>query len=158
MTPEKQQIKSSMQFLGRIHEVYVEALKEHFDVTKNRFLSIYWDDKKCNELIVADNEIYLKEGQFEDYLAKPELLKYFCNYETAYYQLVYEISKKVVQAIDLILDKNQDINDIFVSGGFINNEVFIKYISLLKQGVRIKVSNTKNESAYGAALMIKDYL
>ena len=158
MTPEKQQIKSSMQFLGRIHEVYVEALKEHFDVTKNRFLSIYWDDKKCNELIVADNEIYLKEGQFEDYLAKPELLKYFCNYETAYYQLVYEISKKVVQAIDLILDKNQEINDIFVSGGFINNEVFIKYISLLKQGVRIKVSNTKNESAYGAALMIKDYL
>jgi len=158
MTPEKQQIKSSMQFLGRIHEVYVEALKEHFKVSKNRFLSIYWDDKKCNEIIAADNEIYLKEGQFEDYIAKKELLKYFCNYETAYYQLVYEISKKVVQGIDLILDKNQEINDIFVSGGFINNEVFIKYISLLKQRIRIKLSNTKNESAYGAALMIKDYL
>ena len=68
------------------------------------------------------------------------------------------MAKKVVQGIDLILDEDSTITDIFISGGFIKNEVLIKYLSLLKKNIRIKLSNTQNESAYGAALMMKSYL
>ena len=61
-------------------------------------------------------------------------------------------------SIELILDENTKLTDVFISGGFINNEVFIKYLSLMQKNVRIKLSNIQNESAYGAALLMKDYL
>ncbi|NRR90124.1 carbohydrate kinase [Winogradskyella undariae] len=40
MTPEKQQVKSSMQFLGRIHEVYIKALSEYFKVDINTHMDL----------------------------------------------------------------------------------------------------------------------
>ena len=112
----------------------------------------------CKDLICENEQIFLKEGIDDDFEAHPEYLKKFGNYEIAYYQLIYEMAKKVVQGIDLILDEDSTITDIFISGGFINNEVLIKYLSLLKKNIRIKLSNTQNESAYGADLMMKSYL
>ena len=100
----------------------------------------------------------MKEGIDDDFEAHPEYLKNFVSYETAYYQLNYEMAKKVVKGIELILDENTKLTDVFISGGFINNEVFIKYLSLMQKNVRIKLSNIQNESAYGAALLMKDYL
>ena len=38
MTPEKQQVKSSMQFLGRIHEVYVDVMSDYFKESKKNIL------------------------------------------------------------------------------------------------------------------------
>lgn len=103
-------------------------------------------------------QIFLKEGIDDDFEAHPEYLNKFTCYETAYYQLNYEMAKKVVHGIELILDENAALTDVFISGGFINNEVFIKYLSLLQKDVRIRLSNTQNESAYGAAVIMKDYL
>ena len=158
MTPEKRQVKSSMQFLGRIHEVYVEAMSEYFNESKKRYTSFYLKKELCKDLICEGAQIFLKEGIDDDFKAHPEYLKNFVSYETAYYQLNYEIAKKVVKGIELILDENTKLTDVFISGGFINNEVFIKYLSLMQKNVRIKLSNTQNESAYGAALLMKDYL
>jgi len=158
MTPEKRQVKSSMQFLGRIHEVYVEAMSEYFNESKKRYTSFYLKEQLCKDLICEGAQIFLKEGIDDDFEAHPEYLKNFTCYETAYYQLNYEMAKKVVHGIELILDENTALTDVFISGGFINNEVFIKYLSLLQKNVRIRLSNTQNESAYGAAVIMKDYL
>ena len=146
------------QFLGRIHEVYVEAMSEYFNESKKRYTSFYLKKELCKDLICEGAQIFLKEGIDDDFKAHPEYLKNFVSYETAYYQLNYEIAKKVVKGIELILDENTKLTDVFISGGFINNEVFIKYLSLMQKNVRIKLSNTQNESAYGAALLMKDYL
>lgn len=158
MTPKKQQVKSSMQFLGRIHEVYLKPLSKHFKEDINKHLHLELNEKLYKDLIAENSRVFLSEGIDTDFEAKPELLSKFVSYETAYYQLIYEISKKVVTGINLILDKDSDISDVFISGGFNRNEVFTRFLKLLKKGIIVRVSECKNESALGAALMMKSYL
>ena len=158
MTPEKQQIKSSMQFLGKIHEVYVKALSTHFKADTNKHLQLELNKKLCKELIDENSRVFLSEGIDEDFEAHPNLLAYYVKYETAYYQLVFEISKKVIQGIELISDENSSIKHIYISGGFNKNIILITFLKLLKSDIIITITDYKNESALGAALMMKSYL
>lgn len=157
MTPDKKQVKSSMQFLGRIHEVYIEALGNYFKVDLNAHMELVLNISLCEELIDQDARIYLSESIDNDFNAYPEVLQKFLSYETAYYQLIFEISKKVISGIDLITDSNSKTSRMFISGGFNKNEVFIKFLELLRSDLTIKISDCKNESALGAALLMKDY-
>lgn len=157
MTPEKQQVKSSMQFLGRIHEVYLEPLAKKFNVDIDTHLELELDSSYCSELIALDKKIFLSEGIDTDFDAHPALLDQFDTYKEAYYQLIYEISNKVVAGVDLILDKNNRLTDVYISGGFNRNEMFIELISQMKQDINIEIPNSKNESALGAALLMKEY-
>ncbi|MDW5288262.1 FGGY family carbohydrate kinase [Formosa sp. PL04] len=158
MTPEKQQVKSSMQFLGRIHEVYIKALSDYFKVDINTHIDLVLNETLCNTLIDQDARVFLSEGIDSDFEAHPELLQKFQSYETAYFQLIYEISKKVIKAIELISDEKAVLKDVYISGGFNRNRIFIKFLELLKPSITIKISDCKNESALGAALLMKDYL
>lgn len=158
LTPEKKQVKSSMQFLGRIHEVYLETLSNHFNVDFETYLNLTLNKELCSKTNLTPTRIFLAEGIDTNFEANEKLLENFNSYEEAYYQLVYEISKKVVIAIDLILDQNNSLKDIYISGGFNRNEIFVEFISLLKPDLKIKISTSKNESALGAALLMKKYL
>ena len=158
MTPEKQQVKSSMQFLGRIHEVYIKALSEYFKVGINTHMDLVLNISLCKELIDQNTRTFLSEGIDTDFEANNDLLQKFLSYETAYYQLIYEMSKKVISGIDLITDENVEISNVFISGGFNRNEVFIKFLTLLKPNISVKISDCKNESALGAALLMKKYI
>ena len=158
MTPEKQQIKSSMQFLGKIHEVYLTALSTYFKVHVNKHLHLQLNKKLCQEILHENSRVFLSEGIDSDFEAHPKLLVNYTNYETAYYQLVFEICKKVIKGIKLISDENSSIKEIYISGGFNKNVIFITFLKLLKSDIVIKISDCKNESALGAALMMKSYL
>ncbi|CDF80770.1 carbohydrate kinase [Formosa agariphila KMM 3901] len=158
MTPEKQQVKSSMQFLGRIHEVYIEALSEFFKKDIDTHLNLSLNETLCTELIDQDARVFLSENIDTDFEAHPEFLQKFLSYETAYYQLIYEISKKVMLAIDLISDEDAVLEDVYISGGFNRNKIFIEFLQLLNPSITIKISDCKNESALGAALLMKSYL
>ncbi|NRD20676.1 carbohydrate kinase [Winogradskyella eckloniae] len=158
MTPQKQQIKSSMQFLGKIHEVYITALSDFFKEDMDAHLSLTLNTTLCQELIKTDSRVFLAEGIDSDFEAHPYLLTNYSSYEAAYYQIVFEISKKVIQGIHLISDENSTIKDVFISGGFNKNLIFIHFLKLLKTDIEIHISDCKNESALGAAMMMKAYL
>lgn len=158
MTPEKQQVKSSMQFLGRMHEVYVEALSKHFNVDIDTHLTLKLDKELCSTITSNSTKAFIAEGGDTEFVADIHVLKSFNSYEDAYYQLVFDICTKVMDAIELILDANNSLKDIYISGGFNRNEMFVHFLSLLKPEVTIRIPNVKNESALGAALLMKDYL
>lgn len=158
MTPEKKQIKSSMQFLGRMHEVYVEALAKYFNVDVDTHLTLKLNKELCSNIISNPTKIFLAEGSETEFTANTDVLKSFNTYEDAYYQLVFDICKKVMDAIELILDANNSLKDIYISGGFNKNEMFVHFLSLLKPAVTIRIPNVKNESALGAALLMKEYI
>ncbi|MGJ8550559.1 FGGY family carbohydrate kinase [Winogradskyella wichelsiae] len=158
MTPQKQQVKSSMQFLGKIHEVYIATLSTYFKVDIDTHLQLALNETLCRELMNTNARVFLAEGIDSDFEAHPYLLTNYSNYEAAYYQLVFEISKKVIQGIHLISDENSAIKDIYISGGFNKNLIFIAFLKLLKNDIEIKISDCKNESALGAALMMKSYI
>lgn len=158
MTPEKQQVKSSMQFLGRLHEVYLEPLAKHFNTDVDTHLELGLDTKYCAKLIKKDKRVFLCNGIDTDFEAKPKLLEKFKTYKKAYYQLTYEISRKVAAGIDLILDQENALQEVYISGGFNKNEMFVEFLSQLRKDVDFKISNCKSESALGAAMLMKDYL
>ena len=158
MTPEKQQIKSSMQFLGRMHEVYVEALAKHFNVDVDTHLTLEINKELCSSIISNSMNVFLTEDSQTNFAANINVLNNFNTYENAYYQLVYDICRKVMGAIELILDADNSLKDIYISGGFNKNKIFVHFLSLLKPEVTIRIPNIKNESALGAALLMKDYL
>ncbi|WP_299098228.1 FGGY family carbohydrate kinase [uncultured Winogradskyella sp.] len=158
MTPQKQQIKSSMQFLGKIHEVYIDALSTYFKVDIDTHLHLELNEVLCNEIRDTDARVFLSEGIDTDFEAHPYLLTNYDNYEAAYYQIIFEMSKKVIQGINLISDENTVIKDVYISGGFNKNLIFIKFLELLNPDIQIKISDCKNESALGAALMMKSYI
>ncbi len=158
MTPEKQQIKSSMQFLGKIHEVYLTALSTCYKENINKHLHLQVNQKLIQALIHENLRVFLSEGIDDDFEAHPNLLKHYVSYETAYYQIIFEVSKKVIKGIKLISDKNSSIKDVYISGGFNKNLIFITFLKSLNSDIRIKISDCKNESALGAALMMKSYL
>ena len=109
-------------------------------------------------MIYENSRVFLSEGIDEDFEAHSDLLAYYANYETTYYQLIFEISKKVINGIKLISDKNTSIRDVYISGGFNKNLIFITFLKLLKSDIVIKISDCKNESALGAAMLMKDYI
>ncbi|MGJ8592769.1 MAG: FGGY family carbohydrate kinase [Aquaticitalea sp.] len=158
MTPDKKQIKSSMQFLGRIHEVNAIALSEHFGVEKNHYLELTLNKKLCSEILSKNKHLFFPETIAEDFKGDLGQLKIFERYEDAYYQLIFEISQRVHEGIKRILDSDNNLKDVYISGGFNRNDIFVEYLNQMMPEQKIQFPEGKNASALGAALLMKDYL
>ncbi|MEM6339450.1 MAG: FGGY family carbohydrate kinase, partial [Pseudomonadota bacterium] len=52
MTPDKKQIKSSMQFLGRVLEVNTIELSKYFNIDENHFLKLKLNTKLCSDILL----------------------------------------------------------------------------------------------------------
>lgn len=158
MTPDKKQIKSSMQFLGRVHEINTIALSEYFGVDKEHYLEMDFNKHLCVNTFNKGTNVFFPNGIPQDYKGNLEKLSKYFNYELAYYQLIYEIAHRVYLGIQDILDKDNNLKDIYISGGFKKNDIFIEFLSLMMPNQKIKFPKGKNASALGAAMLMKDYL
>jgi ribulose kinase len=99
------------------------------------------------------------EGTIPDtYEGDLSKLNNYSNYEEAYYQLTYEISNRVYKGVQLILDSDHNLKDVFISGGFNKNEIFVEFLTLMMPQQKIQFPNWSNASALGAAMLMKDYL
>lgn len=157
MTPEKQQIKSSMQFLGKVHEVNALEISTYFGVEKNHYLELTLNKKLCEKIFLKDENVFFENKIPKDHKGDLNQLNNYKTYETAYYQLIFEISKRVHKGVKLILDANNNLKDVFISGGFNKNDIFVEFLSLMMPEQKIQFPNWKNASALGAALQMKDY-
>ena len=157
MTPDKKQIKSSMQFLGRVHEVNAIALSEHFNVDKSHFLELTLNKELCTDILAISKSTFFPNDIASDFIGDLEQLNYFESYEHAYYQLIFEISQRVHQGIGRILDSNHNLKDIYISGGFNRNDIFVEYLTQMMPKQNIQFPKGKNASALGAAMLMKDY-
>lgn len=158
MTPSKQQIKSSMQFLGHVHEVNTKVLCEHFGLDENRFLDVALDKRLCADIIGEGKRVFFPNNVPDDYMADLDQLEHCDSFERAYHQLVFEISHFVYEGIQLILDSDSDLKKVFVTGGFNKNAIFIENLTQMMPGQKIEFPNIKNASALGAALLMQRYL
>ena len=158
MTPDKKQIKSSMQFLGRLHEVNAIELSNHFGVDKSHFLELSLNKKLCSEMVSKAESKFFPKEIADDFKGDLKQLNHFSDYEQAYYQLVYEITERVYKGINRILDSKNNLKDVYISGGFNRNEIFVEYLCHMMPEQNIQFPKGKNASALGAAMLMKDYL
>src|ERR1035437_10257274 len=152
----RQPVKSSRLFLGHLHETAVKLLAQHFNKPEDYFKKV----KAEKQLLLHLKEKFkVKSVFFNTGLESRELKNYidfyeFSTYEEAYHQLMNELCKLTIEAMNLVLPANDDIENIYISGGFSNNELFLILITEAFPSKLVFTSEINNGSALGAALVI----
>lgn len=158
MTPDKKQIKSSMQFLGRVHEVNAIELSNYFNLDKSHFLELTLNKELCSDIMSASKSTFFPNKIADDFKGNLTQLDSFESYEHAYYQLVFEITQRVHQGVNRILDANNNLKNVYISGGFNRNDIFVEFLHQMMPEQNIQFPKGKNASALGAAMLMKSYL
>lgn len=158
LTPDRKQVKSSMQFLGKVHEINANKLSSFFNVSQNHYLTLKLNKKLCEKLIKKSKKVFFPNSITENFIGDFSQLDNLKSYEEAYYQLNYEISCQVYDGMERILDTNNNLKDIYISGGFNKNEVFVEFVSQMMPGQNIRFPEGKHASALGAAILLKSHL
>jgi len=135
----------------------ISALKEIssiFKVGENTFKNVEVNQNICKKIFDENKLEFFQKGIPENYLGNLNYLDRFENFDFAYHQFMFELTSFVAKAINMILDCDSDLKDIFITGGFNKNQLFISYLYLFFPNKNIQVSNIQNTSALGAAMMM----
>jgi sugar (pentulose or hexulose) kinase len=156
MSIARQPVKSSRLFLGHLHETALKQITAHFKkpedyykkVKADKQLSIYLKNK------FKAKKIFFKDGaesrDLKDYIDMYE----FSSLEEAYHQLMNELCDLTIEAVSLVLPAVDETANIYITGGFSKNDLFLNNITDAFPAKLIYTSEIANGSALGAALVI----
>jgi sugar (pentulose or hexulose) kinase len=156
MSISRQPVKSSRIFLGHLHETAVNQLTEHFSKAPDFYKKIKVDRKVSEALRMKykDKKVFFQTGlYFRDLKDNIDLFDFYSP-EEAYYQLMNELCDLTIEAINLVIPSDDDTENIYITGGFSKNEIFLSHIANSYPAKRVYTSEISNGSALGAALVI----
>lgn len=160
MSITKQPVKSSRLFLGHLHEVALKKLSAHFRVADDFYTTIQPDIKlieicksKC-----GDNRFFFENYPFSRELKEKNDFFVFKSFEEGYHQLMVELSELTIEALALVIQAEDNTENIYVTGGFSKNPVFLKLLADGFPKKKLYKSEILNASAFGAALVIMNSL
>ncbi|MEX2594876.1 MAG: FGGY family carbohydrate kinase [Anditalea sp.] len=79
----------------------------------------------------------------------------FSSYEEAYHQVIWGLTRMQVASLKLA-QGSAPIKKVFIDGGFVHNQVFIRLLQHFLDGYTLEFSDFPLGSAYGAALMLDE--
>jgi len=156
MSITMQPVKSSRLFLGHMHETGLKIINDHFKKPEGYYIKVKKDKKLAATLKskYRDNKIFFQTGaysrEFREYVDMYE----FSSFEEAYHQLMNELCDLTSDSIRLVLPGNDDIENIYITGGFSKNELFLHLICEAFPEKKVFTTEISNSSALGAALVI----
>ena len=148
-------VKSSRLFMGHIHDINLENITKHFNTDKDAYRKVGLNRDLISQL--SGGEIsFFKNGIPDGYADYDVNLSAFESFEEAYHRLIMDLTMLCVESINYILPENDDIKNVFISGGFAKNDIFLKYLADQLVNKRVFTSEIDNASALGAAMVIYD--
>ncbi len=157
MSVEQQPVKSSRLFLGNMHETAVKLLNEHFGTTDDFYKNVKFDQDLLNMLgkrYTGDKRAFFNSGpESREFKDRIDLFD-FKSFDEGYHQLMSELCDLTYEAIRLILPEKDDIENIYITGGFAKNKIFLKLIARSFPSKKVFTSVINNATALGAALVI----
>ena len=154
LSVDQQQVKSSRLFLGHIHEVNVKLLSEYFKIDEKEFKSIKLDENILQPILQKNQFLFFADEIPKDYMADSKILNQFSDYKSAYHQLIFELTKFEMEAIDLIFDKNDATQEIYITGGFAKNDIFCRLLATFYTAKKVYTAEIHNSTALGAAMVV----
>jgi sugar (pentulose or hexulose) kinase len=156
MSINRQPVKSSRLFLGHMLETGVRMLNNHFNKPDDYFRDVKYDRNISLALRkkLQDEKVFFQKEPFEREFRERVDLYQFKNFEMAYHQLMNELCQLTIESVNLILPENNDISNIYITGGFSKNEHFLNLIKENFPDKRVYRSEISNASALGAALVL----
>ncbi len=156
MSITRQPVKSSRFWLGHFHEAATSQISEHFGKPEDYFKKIRPDEELLHALRTkySDTKIFFKPYSFLRDLNDNIDMYEFTSYEEAYHQLMIELCDYTAESVNLILPENDETSNIYITGGFSGNKLFLH---LIRESFPLKLiwtSEIGNASALGAALVI----
>jgi len=150
-------VMSSQLFMGRIHDVNVKRISDHFHVAEDSLRMVKTDEELLSKYIGRGKELtFFKYGIPENYLDEKIDLSLFKSFSEAYHRLMYDLTILNSKSMNLISDEKDGVRSIYVSGGFARNEIFIRLLASFYPDKRVFTSEVNNSSALGAALAVWD--
>jgi len=154
----RQPVKSSRLFLGNLHETAANRISKHFAKPEN-----YYKKVKANKQLSAlvknkfgEKKIFFQSTPYSRIMKDYIDMYAFSTYEEAYHQLMIELCDLTIESINLVLPQKDDIKNIYITGGFSKNILFLNLITEAYPEKLVYTSEIVNASALGAALVISD--
>ncbi|MFB6341105.1 FGGY-family carbohydrate kinase [Saccharicrinis sp. FJH62] len=154
MSINRQPVKSSRLFMGHIHDVNTERLNAYFEVDPNRYKTVCCDQDVLDELDhkFGHKRHFFKEGVPSDFTDIEADLQVFDSFEEAYHKLMLDLTDVECEALSLVL--TDEVKNIYVSGGFARNEIYVRQMATTFPDKTVYTSEIDNSSALGAALVV----
>jgi hypothetical protein len=153
MSINQKPVKSSRLFMGRIHDVNVQQLSKHFNKEEDFYKQVQFDAKLWSGLSLSERKFFSK-GIPDDLVDYNVDLSEFESFETAYHQLMADLTRLAKASIDLVIPETDDIDALYVSGGFARSELFVKMLAKMYPQKKVYTTEMDNATALGAALMV----
>jgi sugar (pentulose or hexulose) kinase len=152
----RQPVKSSRFFLGHLHETATKQISAHFRKPEDYFKKVRLDKQLITLLKARNSEkkIFFKPYSYSRDLNDSIDMYEFASFEEAYHQLMIELCEFTVESINLILASNDETVNIYITGGFSGNKLFLHFIREAFPSKKVWTSEIRNASALGAALVI----
>jgi sugar (pentulose or hexulose) kinase len=162
MSVNMKPVKSSRLFLGHFHEVAVGMMSKYFKIQEDSFKLIKPEVKLFNKLTskFRGRKVFFLEGEgvlSRQINEEPDLFE-FDNFVEGYHQLMIELCDLTLEAINLIIPRDDDSRNLYITGGFSKNDLFRKLIASSYPHLKVFTSEVSNATALGAALVVIEAL
>ncbi|MEP2281199.1 FGGY-family carbohydrate kinase, partial [Maribacter sp.] len=147
-------VKVSRLFLGNEYKIQVQALSDYYKVPYDMHKNVRFDQNIFLEINKDFTHRYKWSSMTSASMPEKTVMIYD-SYEYAYHQLLLELVLLQVKSIKAAIGKSK-IKQIYVDGGFSDNEVFIQMLSQFMNTIKLKTTNSSLGSALGAAIVISD--
>ncbi|MFC2115952.1 FGGY-family carbohydrate kinase [Bacteroidota bacterium] len=149
-------VKSSRIFLGHIHDINIKLLSDYFQVPGDTYKTIDVDINLLHSLIKKDlnKNVFFSEGMPEDFVERGVNLSRFENFGEAYHRFMIDLTDLVAVSIGLIIEGNDDTEDLYITGGFARNLLFVCLIASRFCDKKVYTSEVANSTSLGTALVI----
>lgn len=147
-------VKSSRLFLGNEYKIQIKRLTEKFGVDKDYHKTVKFNYDVYFE-IIKDFHYAFRWESFWHHTMPDKTKFYYSNFDHAYHHLMIELVQLQVESIKRI-SKTQDIDRLYVDGGFTDNDLYIKLLSHYLRGMKLRTTKASLGSALGAAIAISD--
>ncbi|MEA3460558.1 MAG: FGGY family carbohydrate kinase [Bacteroidota bacterium] len=153
-------VLSSRFFLGRIHDLNVERLQEHFFTDEEAYKRVDTEPDIIRQLWESGEEgqLFFRLGIPVGMVDLGVEYRKFGSFEEAYSRLMVDLSRQVVHAIGLIIAEKDSTKHLYITGGFAKNNIFRTILSLAYPEKQVFTSEVDNASSLGAALVMADII
>ncbi len=156
MSVQQNPVKSSRLFMGRIHDVNVKRLNQLFGADDAAYKKINLNEELIRTLQNKNQgkRIFFEQGVPDDYVDQSVDAETFKDFEEAYHQLVMDLTELTVESIDLIIGRDDTTSDMYITGGFSKNPIFVKLMASRFPHKKVYTSEIANATSLGAALVL----
>lgn len=158
MSIDKQPVKSTMFFMGHIHDVNVEYIQHYFKVDPKTYKTVQYEENVAGEILKQNKQVFFKNGIPEKHVDEEVDLSQFSSFEEAYQQFMYDITLQSVKYLKITFPSTDDVESLIISGGFARNVIMMNYLVNLFPEKKVFTSEIDNASALGAAMVCAQQL